>query len=32
MNGLARTFRGDERQQVQYVDHLNRIEAVWDDR
>lgn len=32
MNGLARTVRGDERQQVQYVDHLNRIEAVWEDQ
>ncbi len=32
MNGLARTFRGDERQQVQYVDHLNKIERDWDDQ
>ena len=25
MNGLARTVRGDERQLVQYVDHLDEI-------
>ena len=31
MNGLARTFRGDVRQQVQYVDHLHNIEVAWDD-
>ena len=32
MNGLARTYRGDVRQQVQYVNHLNEIEVDWDDR
>ena len=31
MNGLARTFRGDVRQQVQYVEHLNKIAADWND-
>ena len=31
MNGLARTYRGDVRQQVQYVNRLNEIEVNWDD-
>ena len=32
MNGLARVVRGDQRQQVQYVNHLNKIENEWDER
>ena len=32
MNGLARAYKGDVRQQVQYVDHLNRITPEWDDK
>ena len=32
MNGLARTVRGDERQLVQYVDHLDEIALAWDDQ
>ena len=32
MNGLARTFRGDERRQVQYVHLLNDIAPYWDDQ
>lgn len=32
MNGLARAYRGDERIQVQYVNHLNKIAPKWDDR
>ena len=32
MNGLARTVRGDKRQQVQYVEHLNRIAKNWNDQ
>ena len=32
MNGLARTVRGDERKQVQYVYLLNDIAPYWDDQ
>lgn len=32
MNGLAHTVRGDKRQQVQYVDHLNKIAKKWNDQ
>ena len=32
MNGLARTVRGDKRRLVPYVNHLDRIKAVWEDR
>ena len=32
MNGLARTVRGDKRQQVPYANHLDRIKSVWEDR
>ena len=32
MNGLARTVRGDKRQRVDYVHHLNNITPYWDDR
>ena len=32
MNGLARAVRGDERDQVQYVNRLNEIASDWDDR
>ncbi len=32
MNGLARTVRGDERNQVQYVNLLNEIAPVWNDQ
>ena len=31
MNGLARTIRGDVRQQVQYVNRLNEVQLDWDD-
>ena len=32
MNGLARTFRGDKRQQVQYKNCLDDIEPMWKDK
>ena len=32
MNGLARTVRGDKRIRVDYVKHLDGIEAVWEDK
>lgn len=32
MNGLVRTVRGDVRRQVQYVDHLDKIAASWNDQ
>lgn len=32
MNGLARAVRGDKRQQVQYVAHLDKIATDWDDQ
>ena len=32
MNGLARAVRGDKRQQVQYVAHLNKIATDWNDQ
>ena len=32
MNGLARTVRGDKRQQVQYVDYLNKIATDWNNQ
>lgn len=32
MNGLARTVRGDKRQQVQYVEHLDKIAKNWNDQ
>ena len=31
MNGLARTIRGEVRQQAQYVNRLDEIELHWDD-
>ena len=31
MNGLARTIRGEVRQQVQYVNRLDEIDENWDD-
>lgn len=32
MNGLARDARGDKREQVQYIDRLDNLNKVWDDR